>query len=204
MVSGCQVAALMNGSEQIGTAFKTNIGNKFFAYLTAGHAIPLKKQKNFVISYRCGDISVSQKVLAVEKLAGIDVSILRPATDISEMPIILDGKNNEAGDLGEKPLIIPNYSGLSDLDANLKNEFIFSRGVFIAVKENKIYFTADIIKPGASGAPILNKNGRVIGVVTGRLLEKNGVFSGVGYGVPIQQVFESFTVGRGGGATGGL
>lgn len=52
---------------------------------------------------------------------------------------------------------------------------------------NKLLQTDAAVHPGSSGAPLLDSNGRVIGVVCARADGKNG-FAGIGFALPVELV----------------
>lgn len=187
----CAIGIFMDGSEQVGTVFKTKIDDKSYAYITAGHNLPYGKTKNLSLQFNCNGKKEIRKITNAEKLSGIDVALLRLDDDIDGMIEL------PPGEVAGLEIDIPNYSYLEDFDKSLKWAIVPARGRVISEKDGRIFFTSDVIKPGASGAPIINRLGKVIGVVTGRYLEKNGSYSGVGNGYTIQQVLRAIAV-RGG------
>lgn len=184
----CLIAVFMDGNEQVGTAFKIKIDDKSYAYITAGHNLSYGKTKNLSLLFKCGNKSETRKITNAEKLSGIDAALLRLDQDVDEMAELLPG-----GFVGLE-VSVPNYSYLEDFDKRLKWAFVPSKGRIISEKDGQIFFISDVIRPGASGAPIINEFGKVVGVVTGRYLEKNGSYSGVSNGYTIQQVLRAITV----------
>jgi serine protease Do len=75
----------------------------------------------------------------------------------------------------------------SPLDLNLKNTV--TSGVLSGFRDNFIQTNAQIY-PGNSGGPLINKEGKVIGVNTMKLLTRN--FEGLGFAIPIETVYAEF------------
>jgi S1-C subfamily serine protease len=75
----------------------------------------------------------------------------------------------------------------SPADLSLKNTV--TSGILSAFREDFIQTNAQIY-PGNSGGPLIDKNGRVIGVNTKKLLTRK--FEGLGFAIPIRIVFSEF------------
>jgi S1-C subfamily serine protease len=75
----------------------------------------------------------------------------------------------------------------SPADLSLKNTV--TSGILSAFRDNFIQTNAQIY-PGNSGGPLIDKNGRVIGVNTKKLLTRK--FEGLGFAIPIRIVFSEF------------
>ncbi|MEO6340715.1 MAG: trypsin-like peptidase domain-containing protein [Caulobacteraceae bacterium] len=103
---------------------------------------------------------------------------LKPATLVST-------KNLRPGDevvaVGFPFGIGPSVS--SGVVSGLKREWVFDKD---HRRRNMIQFDA-AANPGNSGGPLVNRNGEVLGIVTGILNpNKQGVFIGIGFAVPIE------------------
>jgi hypothetical protein len=94
------------------------------------------------------------------RLPGLDIAMLKfKATDVSYLEL---GSNLETEE-GQRVLVIGNPEGL---------EGTVSDGLVAAIRENGQYIqiTAPISR-GSSGSPVLNEEGKVIGVATSMLVE---------------------------------
>ena len=107
--------------------------------------------------------------LALLKISGYKTPFLRPARpqDLSQ---------------GQKVFAVG-----SPVDLSLKNTV--TSGVLSAFRDNYVQTNAQIY-PGNSGGPLIDSQGRVIGVNTMKLLTRN--FEGLGFAIPIQLVFAEF------------
>ncbi len=182
---GCNVALLSSGKEQLGTVFKLQVGSGV-AYLTAAHSLPAIKTRDLNITYKCQMLTIRQKVIALENLPGIDVAIVRPANLIAELPT-LQPSSSQAG-----AITIPNYSLMTSLDPQLGEVSIESVGSLIYRKDGKIYFTASILRSGASGAPVLDPQRGVIGIIIGRFMEGN-IYAGIGFGYSVEKILRAIS-----------
>ncbi|MCI5207257.1 MAG: hypothetical protein D3910_00330 [Candidatus Electrothrix sp. ATG2] len=107
--------------------------------------------------------------LALLKISGYKTPFLRPALekDLAQ---------------GEEVFAVG-----SPVDLSLKNTV--TSGVLSAFRDNFIQTNAHIY-PGNSGGPLIDSNGRVIGVNTKKLLTRK--FEGLGFALPIRLVFSEF------------
>jgi S1-C subfamily serine protease len=113
-----------------------------------------------------------------------DIAVLAPATlRMVVVPAVLGG----GAQVGQEAFVVGNPLGLvgslsEGVISGLDRSFPLANGKAIG---GMIQFDA-AVNPGNSGGPLLNRNGQVIGIVTG-LANPTGAdqFSGIGFAVPI-------------------
>lgn len=181
----CLVALLMSGNDQIGTAFKVSVDGKITTYLTASHVLAGLKNKKPNLIYRCGGLEVTRKVVNMEKLASLDAVLLSLEKDIVEIPALPVKAAREGAAVN-----IPGFAAIGGVEDKLKGVMVPLSGDILSVQEGFVYFKANGIRPGASGAPII-ENGNVTGIVVGRYVEKGGASSEFGYGIDMRQIFRA-------------
>ena len=116
-----------------------------------------------------------------------DLAVIRAKTipDDLKPATLVSTKNLRPGDevtaVGFPFGIGPSVS--SGVISGLKREWVFDKD---HRRRNMIQFDA-AANPGNSGGPLVNRNGEVVGIVTGILNpNKQGVFIGIGFAVPIE------------------
>lgn len=187
--SACQsIGMLVNNGEQIATAFKIRNKDQTY-YLTAAHVFSEKSKASAKLVFNCKGVVDVVKVIDFKKIPNIDVAAFSPEKDINRMPVMA----TEPPKVGK--ISIPNFSSFTDIDPRLSGVLFNSYGDMVKVDGDMIYFSANIIRAGASGAPVINDRGAVVGVLSGRFLEKGGYFSGVGYGISMEQVLKYLSAG---------
>lgn len=189
---------MTQGREQISTVFKLQVGPDV-AYLTTAHSVSAKS-KDLTVTFRCGNKVSKQRVVSSESLPGIDAAVLGLAEPIAEMPAF----NPSHATLGQ--IRIPYYPNLAVIDSMLLEVAVQIEGQIFNEQGGKLYYTATPIRQGASGAPLLNETGQVVGISVGRLMDGN-VFSGIGYGETIERLLATLAIrnrGGGNGSAGGL
>ena len=181
----CAVGILLAGRDQVSTVFKLKIDNNV-AYLTTAHSLP-SKPKDMSVIFRCNGAMAEQPVLTSESLPGLDVALLGLPGPLLGMPALKPERATT------ERIRIPHYPNMSALDPRLAEMAIEIDGKIFGEKGGRIYYTATPIRIGASGAPVLNENGRVVGISVGRLMDGN-IFSGIGYGETIERVLTALAI----------
>ena len=182
----CSVGMLFAGREQVSTVFKLQLDNNSVAYLTTAHSVP-SKVKDMSVVFRCDGALAEQQVVSSEPLPGVDVTLLGLPGPIVGMPAL----RFERATI--ERVRIPHYPNMSALEPRLAEMAIEIDGKIFGEKSGRIYYTATPIRIGASGAPVLNERGRVVGISVGRLMD-GSVFSGIGYGEAIERVVAALAI----------
>lgn len=183
----CYIAELNSGNNAIGTIFKTRTPEGVI-YLTASHSLPSIINDNLYLTTYCTNKKIRHKIVAFENLPNTDVSLLKPDSKIDELLTLEPLESEYSGEV-----FIPNYSSLANFDPILSNVILTSRGDLLKKIDGNIYFTANSLFEGASGAPILTKQGDLLGLVNGRynLNNNKDIYSGVGYGTSIEKILKA-------------
>jgi len=123
-----------------------------------------------------GAIFLFERVVA--QPAGVDLAILKFRAN--DVPFLTLGKSTTAVE-GQKVIVIGNPTGLTGT---------VSDGIISAFRENRsvIQITAPI-SPGSSGSPVMDEDGRVIGVATLQIVEGQNL----NFAVAVEKVLEALT-----------
>lgn len=174
----CQTFELLNESENIGTGFFYALDAQVFS-ITAAHVLLLNGTTGSLY-LRPACSKEKYKVQEHQILRGLDLVIL--VTDKDKIPEAAGIIGTPAPPLYGEEIFSPNLSNVQKIEPRFKGQFIPSTGRFIKNQRPTILFTMDILYPGASGAPIVNKNSRLVGMITNRVVDKN-TYTGLGFGI---------------------
>lgn len=180
----CVVGLLSSGKEHLGTVFKLSLPEGP-AYVTTAHSLPTSRTKEVWLTFACAGKTNRQRIVASEPLPGVDVAIIRPATPIQEMPALRPGR------LQPGSFLIPSYPQMASLDPRLAGVAVEVSASYAHAAEGKLYFFAQFLRQGASGAPVVDQRQEVVGIVVGRLLE-GGTYAGIGHGEAISKILAAF------------
>lgn len=158
------------------------IVNDFGEILTSLHIV--SSAAKITVFFADGTESPATLVLAQPE---IDIAVLQPDTLPREFVAATLGNPN-AMRVGDEAYVVGNPFGLPwSLSAGVISGFdrTFHSPGSDVVLEGLIQFDA-AANPGNSGGPLLNRNGHVIGIVTGIVSPTDeGYFIGIGFAVPI-------------------
>jgi S1-C subfamily serine protease len=129
-------------------------------------------------SYKATDVFVyPEKDLAV-------LTIDAPASKLIPIPI---GTSHDLK-VGQSAIVIGNPFGL---DGSMTNGIVSALGREIESPAKRriqgVIQTSAPINPGNSGGPLLDSDGRLIGVTTA-ILSPSGTFAGIGFAIPVDEV----------------
>lgn len=123
----------------------------------------------------------------------VDAEIVSISPDCDLATIKCNKKSNYFNTIGEATvgetvftIGNPNGFGLSFTKGNVSSN---TRNVIYNEKTIKALQTSFVINEGNSGGPVFNKDGKLVGIISFRLKDKNGdVIQGVSFAIPSEQI----------------
>lgn len=181
----CQVFELVTDKDTLGTGFFYLQDGKIYA-LTASHVVLGSTKSTLYMRNAC-----TQEMIAIRsssKLAGIDLSILYPEKTFSTIGI----SANPLDLTFSTQIFGVSYPNLQSAEPRFKNKPIPTNGYLVDINASDILFTMNITMRGSSGSPIVTNDGRLVGVLTNRVLT-DSYYSGVSYGISIKSIKNAIT-----------
>ena len=116
-----------------------------------------------------------------------DTAVLRPDTIPDDLvPATLT--SSATLNIGDEVVAVGNPFGLNNsvTDGVVSGLGRTFRSASIAQQLNNVVQFDAAVNPGNSGGPLVNRNGEVVGIVTGLLNPSQDAFIGIGFAVPIE------------------
>ena len=167
-----------------------------FIYDTDGHIITnahvVSQARTIRVTFHDGYV-VSAQLVGFDNFS--DLAVLKVDVDMERLRPLLLGDSDTVR-VGQRAIAIGNPFGLSSsmsvgiisgLGRSLRSAELIDATSIPGFENPDIIQTDTPINPGNSGGPLLNSEGKVVGVNTA-IRTENGVFQGVGFAVPIRTV----------------
>ena len=167
-----------------------------FIYDTDGHIITnahvVSQARTIRVTFHDGYV-VSAQLVGFDNFS--DLAVLKVDVDMERLRPLLLGDSDTVR-VGQRAIAIGNPFGLSSsmsvgiisgLGRSLRSAELIDATSIPGFENPDIIQTDTPINPGNSGGPLLNSQGKVVGVNTA-IRTENGVFQGVGFAVPIRTV----------------
>jgi|GEM_PF-4909873 len=185
----CKTIQLLNDDNKtLGTGV-LYAKNKQVFMLTAGHVLAFSPNSNIYIRGACS--AEKHALTGFIQLKGIDVAVLFSPGAKSDKKIIgwVDSPaNKESSSLDY--VYTEFFSEFHDKPKFFNAPPFPSAGQVVEIGKNKITFTMAFIHKGASGAPLLNEHGKLLGLITQRELYQGAYtgYAGLGEGVSYEAI----------------
>lgn len=176
----CSVFEVMSGKTNLGTGFFFDHEGKIFA-ITASHTLLAVKDSTISIRPAC-----TQNIITIKshsKLGVLDAAIMFPEKIIPEKGIIAQSEKTKFA----TKVFGVSFPNLQIAEPRLKGLPIPTSGLLVEDSNPDILVTMDVVQLGSSGSPIVNYSGKLIGMLTNRVLV-DGNYAGVSYGISEQSL----------------
>jgi hypothetical protein len=178
----CSVYSLNIDGEPSGTAFAI-VSDGVVSLLTAAHVVLSNEQHSITLKSPCHRESLNINKVAI--MPGQDMAVLFTNTPLRS-GFSIRTRDAQFGEFIESP----NYSGLGKASSKFAAKSIPSSGRVIGYDDSSILITLDVLYKGGSGAPILDGNKGVVGLLSNRVNFEGG-YSGVSFGIDAKTIQSS-------------
>lgn len=173
----------------MGTAFVLQNGNNQ-TLVTARHVVLQSNEMPFLVS-SCGN-QPKVAIASIIELRDQDVAVLIPVDKTIRFPRPFQIRITPNRLSFRESVSILGFSAINEASVGtsslLDAVLIPSHGQIVNVGgDGKVLVSCDLMKPGGSGGPILDKDDRIVGMVVSRVLD-NGQYQGLIVALPIGEL----------------